>query len=150
MTALPREYDGWKLLGSKEFLSFWSSIGTLNVDGREWPCGHDVTGLGLVLITDEPHPDDPAIHAIYTRDLKGEFDHLANRLMRADQQVESGGRPTSLQYKLGVDIGHSLADALANGASYEEVISTLQHCITLAEFNRDTGRDFTKEGHGDD
>lgn len=150
MTALPREFDGWKLLGSKEFLSFWSSIGTLNFDGREWPMGHDVTGLGLVLITDEPHPDDPAVHAIYTRNLRSDFEGLADRLKRADRQVDSGEHPTSLQYKLGVDIGHALAEALANGASYEEVISTLRHCITLAEFNRDTGRDFTKEGRGDD
>lgn len=43
--------------------------------------------------------------------------------------------PTSVQYALGVSIGHLLSKALSEGASYDEVIATLQNCIGICRFN---------------
>lgn len=43
--------------------------------------------------------------------------------------------PTSVQYALGVSIGHLLSKAMSDGASYDEVIATLQNCIGIVRFN---------------
>ncbi len=57
--------------------------------------------------------------------------------------------PTSLQYRLGVQIGNAVAAALADGMSYREAISTLRHAVAVTEMNEAVGRDFTKEVKGE-
>lgn len=49
--------------------------------------------------------------------------------------------PTSAQYALGVTIGHAVVAAMKDGASYDEVISTLRHSIGLTERNKAFGID---------
>lgn len=51
--------------------------------------------------------------------------------------------PTSVQYALGVRIGHLLSKALSEGASYDEVIATLQNCIGICRFNAATSAERT-------
>ena len=48
-------------------------------------------------------------------------------------------KPTPAQYCLGVNIGHAMALAMDDGASYDEVFTTLQHNIAVMERNRDAG-----------
>lgn len=45
--------------------------------------------------------------------------------------------PTSLQYRLGVNIGHAIHAAIAAGMTHDEAITTLRHTILLTEVNRD-------------
>lgn len=52
--------------------------------------------------------------------------------------------PTSEQYKLGVQIGTLVADAMKDGMSYDHVISTLEHQLENAERNKAFGIDFTE------
>lgn len=49
--------------------------------------------------------------------------------------------PTSIQYRLGVDIGRLVVDAMRDGATYSEVIETLEHCRFLALRNEAFGVD---------
>lgn len=53
--------------------------------------------------------------------------------------------PTSLQYRLGVEIGRAIVGVMREGMSYGEVISTLRHTIQVTEANRDLGCDFTNQ-----
>ncbi|MDO5704059.1 MAG: hypothetical protein Q4G49_03180 [Paracoccus sp. (in: a-proteobacteria)] len=53
--------------------------------------------------------------------------------------------PTSLQYRLGVEIGRAVVAAMRDGMSYPEVLSTLLHSVQVAEMNQHLGVDFTKE-----
>lgn len=53
--------------------------------------------------------------------------------------------PTSLQYRLGVEIGRAVVEAMRDGMSYPEVLSTLLHCVHIAEMNQHLGVDFTKK-----
>ena len=54
--------------------------------------------------------------------------------------------PTSIQYRLGVQIGHALVEAVENGASYDEAIETLHHSIGVMERNRALGVDLKQTG----
>ena len=45
--------------------------------------------------------------------------------------------PTSQQYALGVAIGHLLVQAIQDGMTYDEIISTLNHSVRLIEDHRD-------------
>lgn len=53
--------------------------------------------------------------------------------------------PTSIQYRLGVDIGRLVVQAMRDGATYSEVIATLDHCKNLAVRNEAFGIDFTAD-----
>lgn len=43
--------------------------------------------------------------------------------------------PTPVQYALGVNIGHLAVRAAADGATPEQIVATLEHCLGLARFN---------------
>jgi hypothetical protein len=47
--------------------------------------------------------------------------------------------PTPAQYKMAVEIGHSVCTAFASGASHAQVITTLRHALTIAESNSNMG-----------
>lgn len=49
------------------------------------------------------------------------------------------GEPTSLQYALGVEIGHLIVAKMRAGMTYDEVIDTLAHVTGLAIRNREFG-----------
>lgn len=50
--------------------------------------------------------------------------------------------PTSHQFKLGVAIGHLVVNAMQDGATYDEVIATLDHTVNLARLNQAMQVDF--------
>lgn len=50
--------------------------------------------------------------------------------------------PTSGQNGLGLAIGQLVVEAMQNGASYDEVIATLDHCANLARLNQAMQADF--------
>lgn len=47
----------------------------------------------------------------------------------------------SLQYRLNVDIGHLLVEAMHEGLSASEAAETLRHCLQIAERNIAFGMD---------
>lgn len=44
--------------------------------------------------------------------------------------------PTSVQYALGVAVGHAVVGAAHAGASYDEIIATLRHSIRNVEMHK--------------
>lgn len=58
--------------------------------------------------------------------------------------------PTSVQYRLGVEIGHLVVKAMGDGATYDEIIDTLGHSIDIAARNKAMGVPLAKvPGNGD-
>lgn len=49
--------------------------------------------------------------------------------------------PTSLQYRLNVDIGHLVVEAMHQGLSASEAVETLRNCLMQAERNVHFGMD---------
>ncbi len=53
--------------------------------------------------------------------------------------------PTEQQYALGVEIGHAVVKAMEDGASYDDVLATLQHTTELMRRNQAMGVTFGKK-----